>query len=293
MFGNIRSLLADENETASQQHDASAVESMAAGELVAHVLEEGRQTLRLLRESSRIPRPIQEPSRAQDGAVGENQADASMQADQQQPADAQQQPMEAEQAVEPAQQPTSVEEEQQPTAEHALQEMDAEQAPAQPSAGADAPSEQPTQGPGEQQAASSRRVTITIRGEEIDLTDSGIDPEFLEALPDDLRAEVVEQHLRERRRANQGSSVTAEVHVPAEEISEEFLDALPPEIREEVLEQQRMRQPLLWFCREAKSRTCARSHAYRRHPESPTSTGTLVCWVSLEKLVFRDILHPI
>ena len=35
------------------------------------------------------------------------------------------------------------------------------------------------------------RVTIGIRGNPVDITDTGIDPEFLEALPDDMREELV------------------------------------------------------------------------------------------------------
>lgn len=63
-------------------------------------------------------------------------------------------------------------------------------------------------------------------------TGSGIDVTFLEALPDDLRQEVVNQHLREQQRAQQSTA-------PPPNISSEFLDALPPDIREEVLQQER------------------------------------------------------
>jgi E3 ubiquitin-protein ligase HUWE1 len=38
-------------------------------------------------------------------------------------------------------------------------------------------------------AAPSERVTIQIRGNTVDITDTGIDPTFLEALPDDMREE--------------------------------------------------------------------------------------------------------
>lgn len=72
-----------------------------------------------------------------------------------------------------------------------------------------------------------------IHGAEVDITDTGIDPEFLEALPEDMRADVVSQHLRDNRAAetqNQPSVST--------EISPEFLDALPPEIRAEVIQQE-------------------------------------------------------
>ncbi|KAL0090801.1 hypothetical protein F4703DRAFT_1835177, partial [Phycomyces blakesleeanus] len=84
-----------------------------------------------------------------------------------------------------------------------------------------------------EEAASSNqteRTTITINGESVDISGTGIDIEFLEALPDDLRAEVVSQHIQNRQ-------PTAAAPEP-ESISPEFLDALPPEIRDEVLRQE-------------------------------------------------------
>ncbi|KAI8364986.1 hypothetical protein EDC96DRAFT_443776, partial [Choanephora cucurbitarum] len=78
--------------------------------------------------------------------------------------------------------------------------------------------------------APTERTTIEIHGQPVDISGTGIDIEFLEALPDELREEVVNQHLRNRPTPAQ----------PAEDdsISPEFLDALPPEIREEVLQQE-------------------------------------------------------
>ncbi|GAA5804113.1 hypothetical protein HPULCUR_009599 [Helicostylum pulchrum] len=76
------------------------------------------------------------------------------------------------------------------------------------------------------------RVVVTINGEEVDITGTGIDAEFLEALPDDLRAEVLSQQMAERR-----SSIQS---MEDDTISPEFLDALPPEIREEVIRQESM-----------------------------------------------------
>lgn len=61
--------------------------------------------------------------------------------------------------------------------------------------------------------------------------DSGIDAEFLEALPDDLRQEVLDQHLREQRQAQSQAQASS--------ISDDFLDALPPDIREEIIQQER------------------------------------------------------
>ncbi|OAD05711.1 hypothetical protein MUCCIDRAFT_35110 [Mucor lusitanicus CBS 277.49] len=71
-----------------------------------------------------------------------------------------------------------------------------------------------------------------IHGEEVDITGTGIDVEFLEALPDDLRAEVISQQMAERRPSIES--------MDQDEISPEFLAALPPDIRNEVLRQESM-----------------------------------------------------
>ena len=77
------------------------------------------------------------------------------------------------------------------------------------------------------------RLTVMIHGSEVDITDMGIDPTFLEALPDDIREEVINQHVRDQR--------AARIERPADsQISPEFLDALPPEIRAELIQQERL-----------------------------------------------------
>ncbi|KAG1095392.1 hypothetical protein G6F42_018562 [Rhizopus arrhizus] len=81
--------------------------------------------------------------------------------------------------------------------------------------------------PNEQQ---QDRVVVMIHGEEVDITGTGIDVEFLEALPDDLRAEVISQQMAERRPSIES--------MDQDEISPEFLAALPPDIRNEVLRQE-------------------------------------------------------
>ncbi|KAH8119411.1 hypothetical protein DFH11DRAFT_1782299 [Phellopilus nigrolimitatus] len=81
--------------------------------------------------------------------------------------------------------------------------------------------------------APPERVTVMIHGNTVDITDTGIDPTFLEALPDDMREEVLNQHSREQR--------SSRIEQPAEsQISPEFLDALPPEIRAEILREERL-----------------------------------------------------
>ncbi|KAH7927155.1 hypothetical protein BV22DRAFT_1193856 [Leucogyrophana mollusca] len=81
----------------------------------------------------------------------------------------------------------------------------------------------------------AERVTVTIHGSEVDITDMGIDPTFLEALPDDIREEVINQHVRDQRAARVERP-------PDSQISTEFLDALPPEIRAELIQQERLEQ---------------------------------------------------
>lgn len=84
-------------------------------------------------------------------------------------------------------------------------------------------------------ASSPERITVMIHGSPVDITDTGIDPTFLEALPDDMREEVVNQHIRDQQ--------AARMERPADsQISAEFLEALPPEIRAEILHQERIEQ---------------------------------------------------
>lgn len=77
-------------------------------------------------------------------------------------------------------------------------------------------------------------VLVHIGDREVDISGTDIDPEFFEALPDDMREEVFTQHVRERR-AN-ASSQDGE----AREIDPDFLDALPENIRDEILQQESM-----------------------------------------------------
>ncbi|KAL4979162.1 hypothetical protein BDW66DRAFT_118973 [Aspergillus desertorum] len=81
-------------------------------------------------------------------------------------------------------------------------------------------------------AQPARRVHTTIRGRQLDITGLEIDPEYLEALPEELREEVIMQQLAEQR-----SQAAAAGEEPSE-INTEFLDALPPEIRDELLQQE-------------------------------------------------------
>ena len=97
--------------------------------------------------------------------------------------------------------------------------------PAQPSAG----EEQAQEAPAEDRV----RVTTIIRGNPMDITDLGIDAEFLAELPEEIREEVIMSTVAERR------SRTAATGAQPSEIDQEFLAALPEDIRDEIIQQER------------------------------------------------------
>ncbi|KIW49361.1 hypothetical protein PV05_11042 [Exophiala xenobiotica] len=81
-------------------------------------------------------------------------------------------------------------------------------------------------------AESQPRVFTTIRGRRLDITGLDIDNEYLEALPEELREEVIMQQYATRREQarEQGNESTA--------IDPDFLNALPEDIREEIRQQE-------------------------------------------------------
>ena len=91
--------------------------------------------------------------------------------------------------------------------------------------------ERPIQSTSNPSVDTPERVTVMIHGSAVDITDTGIDPTFLEALPDDMREEVLNQHVRDQQAARVERP-------PDSQISSEFLDALPPEIRAEIIQQE-------------------------------------------------------
>lgn len=82
------------------------------------------------------------------------------------------------------------------------------------------------------------RVMTTIRGEEVDVTELGIDPEYLAALPEEFREEVIAQTVSERRSQAREEALGGE----ATEVFQEFLDALPEELRLEIAQQERQEE---------------------------------------------------
>lgn len=79
------------------------------------------------------------------------------------------------------------------------------------------------------------RVMTTLRGEEVDVTELGIDPDYLAALPEEFREEVIAQTVSERRSQAREEAATGE----STEVFQEFLDALPEELRLEIAQQER------------------------------------------------------
>ncbi|PFH60535.1 hypothetical protein XA68_10815 [Ophiocordyceps unilateralis] len=84
-------------------------------------------------------------------------------------------------------------------------------------------------------SGSQRRVMTTLRGEEVDVTELGIDPDYLAALPEEFREEVIAQTVSERRSQAREEAATGE----STEVFQEFLDALPEELRLEIAQQER------------------------------------------------------
>lgn len=105
-----------------------------------------------------------------------------------------------------------------------------EESASTPSRGAEVPTsvEEPTTSTLEP----TERVRTTIRGRELDITGMGIDLDYLNALPEDIREEVLMVQLAQQR-----SQAAAAGEEPTD-ISREFLEALPPDIREELLQQE-------------------------------------------------------
>jgi E3 ubiquitin-protein ligase HUWE1 len=141
----------------------------------------------------------------------------------------------------------------------------------------EATANQDQEGSGEPGPASgAERITVMIHGSPVDITDTGIDPTFLEALPDDMREEVVNQHIRDQQAARMERP-------PDSQISAEFLDALPPEIRAEILHQERIEQARRRAEERATTATAATGAA---------ATGTAAAPVEMDPASFIASLDP-
>ncbi|ETN37662.1 uncharacterized protein HMPREF1541_07285 [Cyphellophora europaea CBS 101466] len=94
----------------------------------------------------------------------------------------------------------------------------------------------------ESSEAAQERVFTTIRGRQLDITGLAIDREYLEALPEELREEVIMQQYATRREEAQQQNTNASTgaatgtdNAPIDpEYLNDFLNALPEEVREEI-----------------------------------------------------------
>ena len=77
-------------------------------------------------------------------------------------------------------------------------------------------------------STATARIVVMYQGQEVDITDADIDPEFLQAVPDDIRDEIIGNYVREQRQARPARPAEAEMDM-------DFLNALPADIREDVL----------------------------------------------------------
>ncbi|KAJ1337926.1 E3 ubiquitin-protein ligase HUWE1 [Microdochium nivale] len=102
------------------------------------------------------------------------------------------------------------------------------------------------------------RVYTMIRGDQVDITDLGIDADYLEALPEEFREEVIAQTISTRRaQAREGPGPGEQT-----EVFQEFLDALPRELRMEIVQQERAEQR-------------RREHQEARRQASTANTGQI------------------
>ncbi|KAF2143278.1 uncharacterized protein K452DRAFT_225432 [Aplosporella prunicola CBS 121167] len=95
-----------------------------------------------------------------------------------------------------------------------------------------APAAEAAAAAGDESAEPGNRVIARIRDREVDITSLGIDLEYLDALPEELREEVLMGQVQNQREEARTSG-----NEPSD-ISREFLDALPEDIRDELLEQE-------------------------------------------------------
>ncbi|KAI0484322.1 hypothetical protein GGR56DRAFT_20116 [Xylariaceae sp. FL0804] len=85
-------------------------------------------------------------------------------------------------------------------------------------------------------ATDQPRAFTTIRGEQVDITELGIDADYLEALPEEFREEVIAQTVSSRRAEARSAQRGAGEQ---QEVFQEFLDALPDDLRDEIVQTER------------------------------------------------------
>ncbi|WAR27034.1 HUWE1-like protein [Mya arenaria] len=109
----------------------------------------------------------------------------------------------------------------------------------------------------------------------------GLDPSFLAALPENIRAEVIADHLRMQRIQQRTREQQQNTPPGGMEVNAEFLAALPPNIQEEVLAQQRIEQ----------ERITAAQNPTTTNPEAPVDPASFFATLpsSLRQSVLADM----
>ena len=89
-----------------------------------------------------------------------------------------------------------------------------------------------TSGTQPEPSTAPERIVVVYQGQDVDITDADIDPEFLQAVPEDIRDEIIGNYVREQQRQARPTR-------PAEaEMDMDFLNALPADLREDVIREQ-------------------------------------------------------
>ncbi|AET39190.1 E3 ubiquitin-protein ligase TOM1 Ecym_4111 [Eremothecium cymbalariae DBVPG len=88
------------------------------------------------------------------------------------------------------------------------------------------------QAPASQSHEHLEPIYVTIDGEPVNIAGTDMDAEFLNALPEDMRAEVFAQHIREYR------AQPSDQENQSREIEPEFLNTIPESLRQEILAQE-------------------------------------------------------
>ncbi|CAL8093617.1 unnamed protein product [Calicophoron daubneyi] len=128
------------------------------------------------------------------------------------------------------------------------------------------------------------RVPMTDEETIQSLVEGGMDPSFLDALPEDMRREVIADHRHARQVQQQLSSLTLPEH-----INPEWLAGLPTTIQEEVLSQIRAeQQPQQQQRGEAAAASTAAASSSGAAPPAPESNTAFL--ISLPTSLRREVL---
>nr|VZI15402.1 unnamed protein product [Spirometra erinaceieuropaei] len=132
----------------------------------------------------------------------------------------------------------------------------------------------------------TEEVHVPVTDEETiaSMVAEGMDPSFLDALPEDVRRELLADHRRTRQLRSQLSSMQLPEHVSAE-----FLSSLPPSIQEEVLTQVRQETQRQAGSDDTQNQSTARAGDAANGPEA-TPENNAAFLASLPPSVRREVL---